>query len=409
MTDLVKVLIDAGADVNAKDKAYPSLTPIAAAADLGVWDSGMICALLDAGADLSESILSAGDTVLHSWVSIIGPRLDYPNSYIPTLQKIVDAMPDIDIINRFEEETPLHLLTTIYHPEDEFEAACNILLDHSPPADINAKTRRGETPLSIALETNLDPSRRGRFLLEKGADPLILKDRNRDIFYSIANNVVITDQASHDLIKHFLSHFNPDIEQAYEKHYLPNPNSHDTLFAAVSRGKPQTTSLLLTLGLKKSINKTTNPNPNSNSNPQPWTPLDQALHSAELSRRAHIRKLSTYKAGAARTKALDANLVYDESQGPPSRAAEAYKLFPDVIQILRDAGAKRMCDLEGNSKGGYIEQPGEWDREELLEFGFTVETQPHAEAWGVLYEFARYGSGSGKKSWLGVITGGRMG
>ncbi|KAJ5747077.1 uncharacterized protein N7511_008773 [Penicillium nucicola] len=409
MTGLVKVLVDAGAEINAKDKGYPYLTPIAAAADLGVWDGGMICALLDAGADLTESLLSAGDTVLHSWVSIIGPRLDYPNSYIPTLRKIVDAMPDIDIINKFEEETPLHLLTTIYHPEEEFETACDILFSHSSPANINATTRRGETPLSIALETNLNPTRRGRFVLENGADPLILKDQGRDILYSIVNNVVLTDQASHDLIKHFLTSLNPDIEQAYKTNYLLNSKSNETLFAAASRGKPRTTSLLLALGLISAINKPTNANTpsNSKSNPQFWTPLDQALHRAELSRRSHIRKLSSYKAGNARTQALESNLVYDELQGPPSRAAEAYRLFPGVIQILREAGAKRMCELQGSSKGDYIEQPGEWDKSEILGFGFTADDQPNRESWEALYESARYGDG--KKSWLGLITGGRIG
>jgi hypothetical protein len=122
-----------------------------------------------------------------------------------------------------------------------------------------------------------------------------------------------------------------------------------------------------------------------------------------------MRRLASYKAGIARTKALEADLVYDENQGPPSRAAEAYRLFPDVIHILRDAGAKRMCELEGTSKGDYIEQPGEWDKRDILEYGFTAETQPDREGWGCLYELARYGDGHGGRSWLGLITGGRMG
>lgn len=181
MTELVKILVDAGADLNANDKGYPPLTPVAAAADLGVWDGGVICALLDAGADLGESVLSAGNTVLHSWASIVGPRLAYPDSY---------------------------------HPEEEFEAACEMFLAHSPPADINAKTRRGATPLTIALETDLDPVRRGLFLLHKGADTLVLNARGRDIFFSIVNNAALTDQATHDLIRTFLQHRNPDIQQA---------------------------------------------------------------------------------------------------------------------------------------------------------------------------------------------------
>lgn len=393
IADLVNILVEAGADINAKDKGKPCLTPIAAAADRGCWDGGMICALLDAGADLGESVLTTGDTVLHSWASIVGPRLDYPDSYLPTLKKIVKAMPNLDICNRFEEATPLHELTTIYHPEDEFEAACKIFLSHPRPADINAKTRHGDSPLSIALETNLDPARRGRCLLGNGADPLVLNYRGRDIFYSIVNNLVLTDQDSHDLIQHFLHHLSPDIQSAYTKYYLHNPNSNEPLFAAAQSGKPLTLNLLLSLGLTRYINK-----PNTSKSP-PWTPLDRALHSAELGRRAHMRRLASYKHGGARTKALEQNLVYDETQGPPARAAESYRSFPEVIRILRVAGAKRTCELEG-TKGDYIEQPREWDQEEIQKYGFTVETQPNVEAWGELYELARY-----QRSWLGILTG----
>ncbi|KAF4770342.1 hypothetical protein HAV15_012800 [Penicillium sp. str.  len=393
IADLVNILVEAGADINAKDKGKPCLTPIAAAADRGCWDGGMICALLDAGADLGESILTTGDTVLHSWASIVGPRLDYPDSYLPTLKKIVKAMPNLDICNRFEEATPLHELTTIYHPEDEFESACKIFLGHPRPADINAKTRRGDSPLSIALETNLDPARRGRFLLGNGADPLVLSYRGRDIFYSITYNLVLTDQDSHDLIQHFLLHLSPDIQRAYTNYYLYNPNSNEPLFAAAESGKPLTLNLLLSLGLASSINK-----PNTSKSP-PWTPLDRALHSAELGRRAHMRRLASYKPGGARTKALEQNLVYDETQGPPARAAESYRSFPEVIRTLRDAGAKRTCELEG-TKGDYIEQSRDWDQEEIQKYGFTVETQPNVEAWKELYELARYQSGW---SWLGML------
>ncbi|GFF99040.1 ankyrin repeat, PH and SEC7 domain containing protein secG [Aspergillus udagawae] len=386
MTELVRILVDAGADINAKDKAYPPLTPVAAAADLGVWDGGVICALLEAGADLSQSVLSAGDTVLHSWASIVGPRLAYPYSYLSTMKKIVNAMPDIDIPNMFEKDTPLHSLATIYHPEEEFEAACEIFLAHSPPADINAKTRRGATPLTIALETDLDPAQRGLFLLSKGADTLVLNDRGRDVFFSIVNNTALTDQASHDLIRTYLHHLNPDIQQAYTKHYLPNANSYHTLFAAAERGKPLALTLLLSLGLATRINEL------DPSKLPPWTVLDQALHWAEISRRAHMRRLADHKSGASRNQALEQNLVYDEAQGPPARAAEAYRSFPAVIRILRDARAKRACELDGNSTatGEYIEQPWEWDFTEIYNYGFTPRTQPNLEQWNGLYEMARY-------------------
>lgn len=400
MSHLVQLLIKAGADMNAKDKVYPRLTPMAAAADLGVWDGGMICPLLDAGADVGMSMISGGgDTVLHGWVSIVGPRLNYPESYLPTLEKLVQAMPDINIQNEFQGDTPLHLLATTYHPEDEFEAACEIFLNHPTPADINSKSRRGETPLSIALETNLDPARRGRFLLDKGADPLILHAWGRDIFYSIANNVVFTDQASCDLIQTFLVRLNADIKQAYKEHYLSNANTHETLIAAASRGKPLTVKFLLSIGLTSQINK-----PDTTKTP-PWTALDQALHSAEIGRRMHIQLLASYKAGAARANALESDLVYDPSQGPPARAAESYRGFPEVIRILRDAGAKRTCEIEKLSNGDYISQPREWDEEGIQQYGFTPKTQPNLEKWQELYDMARY-SGRG---WLGKLTGGRFG
>jgi hypothetical protein len=315
-----------------------------------------------------------------------------------TLKKIVKAMPTIDIRNRFEEATPLHELTTAYHPEDEFEAACEIFLSRSSPADLNAKTRRGATPLSIALETKLDPARRGRFLLDKGADPLVLGDRGRDIFYSIADNIALTDQDSHALIQHFLRRLSPDIHDAYTKHYILNPNSNESLIAAASSGKPLTISLLLSLGLASHINK-----PDKTKSP-PRTPLDIALHRAELGRRAHMRRLASYKPGSARIRALEQSLVYDETQGPPARAAESYRGFPDVIRILRDAGAKRSCEIEGTAKGDYIEQPREWDQEEMHKYGFTPETQPNAQAWMGLYELARYNNDS-RWSWLGMLTG----
>ncbi|GFF84755.1 hypothetical protein IFM61392_06536 [Aspergillus lentulus] len=386
MTELVRILVDAGADLNAKDKGYPPLTPVAAAADLGVWDGGVICALLDAGADLRESVLSAGDTVLHSWASIVGPRLAYPDSYLSTMKKIVNVMPDIDIPNKFEKDTPLHSLATIYHLEEEFEAACEIFLTHSPAADINAKTRRGATPLTIALETELDPARRGLFLLNKGADTLVLNDRGRDIFFSFVNNTALSDQASHDLIRTFLHHLNPDIQQAYTKHYLPNANSHHTLFAAAERGKPLSLKLLLSLGLATRINEL------EASKRPPWTVLDQALHWAEISRRAHMRRLADHKPGASRDQALEQNIVYDEGQGPPARAAEAYRSFPAVIRILRDAGGKRACELDGSSTatGEYIEQPWEWDFTEIYRYGFTPRTQPNLDQWNGLYEMTRY-------------------
>ncbi|KAF7718280.1 Uncharacterized protein PECH_002882 [Penicillium ucsense] len=399
MIDLVQALIQSGADLNAKDKGYPPLTPIAAAAELGVWNGGAISALLNAGADLESSLLSAGDTVLHTWASIVGPRLDYPESYLSTLERIVAATPNIDIANRFDEDTPLHLLTTTYHEEAEFEASFEIMSAHHKRPNINAKNRLGQTPLSIALETAWDPARRGLFLLDKGADPRALHVRDRDIFHAMANNAVLSDQATCDLIRKFLNHLDLNIENAYKQHYLTNPKSHESFIAAASRGKPSTVQLLLSLGLLIHLNKA------DISKSPPWTALDHALHAAELSRRAHIQKLVSYRAGPSRQRALEAHLVYEPNQGPPARAAEAYKLFPEVIQILRAAHALRTCEIQGLSSGDYIQQPREFDENELSHYKFTPDTQPNSEMWQVLYDEAKYES----RGWLDKLKGGIFG
>lgn len=207
------------------------------------------------------------------------------------------------------------------------------------------------------------------------------------------------DNESHDLIQHFLLHINTDIHTAYKKHYLYNPNSSNTLLAVADLGKPQTLVLLLSLGLTSCINS-----PDKTKSP-PWTPLDQALHSAELSRCAHMKGLASCKLGAARAKALEQSLVYGEYQGSPVRAAEAYRAYPQVIKVLREAGAKRKCELEGNTNGDYIEQPGGWDKIEIQGYGFTPETQPNLENWKDSYGLARYSSG--RWCWLGMLKGGK--
>ncbi|KAL4955493.1 ankyrin repeat protein [Aspergillus filifer] len=412
-TKLAQVLVDAGADLNGKSKIYPRPTPIASAATLGVWNGAVISALIEAGAQVDGITISAGDSVLHSWASIIGPRLSYPAAeYIFTLKRIVSAMSDINIRNEFEKETPLHILTATYHTEDEFEEACEILLSHNSPADINVQTCRGMTPLYIAL-TSDDPTRRGLFLLSKSASPLILNDQGRDVFYSLVYNTMIADKETHDLLIAILEHVkakdanipeqNNDIRIIYQQLLLPNPGAIQTLIASIFRGKLQTTILLLSLGLQARINDI------NLDKARPFTPLDQALYGAELARRQHMEKLFLYKPGPGRRAAIEANLVYEDSQGPPARAAEAYHNFPQIIQYLRANGAKRRSEVELEKSdhavsgettnmqhaldGTYIEQPGFWDWTAIYTYGFTPSTQPHREKWQILYDLARYPTG----------------
>lgn len=60
MTKLVRILVDAGADMESRDTIYPRSTPVVLA--VGDDDGGAICALLAAGADVSNAKGTSGNT-----------------------------------------------------------------------------------------------------------------------------------------------------------------------------------------------------------------------------------------------------------------------------------------------------------------------------------------------------------
>jgi hypothetical protein len=71
---------------------------------------------------------------------------------------------------------------------------------------------------------------------------------------------------------------------------------------------------------------------------------------------------------------------------------EAYWSFPKTIEILRNHGAKRAWELGPKYKCENIEQPADYDLNNIYANGFTPETQPHRKHWSVLYELAKYSS-----------------
>ncbi|OJJ51150.1 hypothetical protein ASPZODRAFT_55425 [Penicilliopsis zonata CBS 506.65] len=385
MTALVRVLVhEGGAEIDALDKGRPPLSPIMAAADAGVWDAGMIWALLEVGADVRQAQEGIQDTVLHSWASTRGPRIAYPQGYIGTFKKIVTAMDAVDIRGLYEDDTPLQKLATVYHPADEFEECCRVLLSHTQPADINKKTSRGATPLLIALQGKWDPVRRGLFLLEKGANPLLTMTDGKDVFFAVASNESLSDQQSHDLMHQLLDHVDPaskDIRQTYHTHFLNrNPaGCMHALFATAEKGKLKTTLLVLDLGLAARINEL---NPLKS---PPITALDHALSAAEKSRREHLETLATRKHG-------DESHDYHQWQlGPPPHAAEAFRNFPELVRVLRSRGAKCAWEL---TMRGYLTQRVRGFTSAIFQGGGVTpaQQQPDGDRWQIVYDLARYPS-----------------
>jgi hypothetical protein len=62
MTELVKLLTEGGADIEALGQVYPRRTPIMMASEAGVWDGGATCALLNLGADVNDARGAEGNT-----------------------------------------------------------------------------------------------------------------------------------------------------------------------------------------------------------------------------------------------------------------------------------------------------------------------------------------------------------
>ncbi len=60
---------------------------------------------------------------------------------------------------------------------------------------------------------------------------------------------------------------------------------------------------------------------------------------------------------------------------------------------MRKHGAKRAWELGPEYSCENIEQPGDYDLNNIYGDGFTPDTQPHRQHWSVLYELAKYKPG----------------
>ncbi|KAI9790680.1 MAG: hypothetical protein M1833_001769 [Piccolia ochrophora] len=376
---MVRLLVDAGVDIEARDDVYPKLTPVVMAAQALQVNGALISALIDSGADIIEARGGSGDTVLHSWLSDGTGALDYPESFTTVLSQITKIMGSIEVVNKYAELTPLHALVSAEASSTQYADACRILFERDPPADVNAKDRQGDTPILRALSHKTQATFRASILLEAGADLLATDDRDSDFLSKITFNDGLSDGESFHLIQTYLAHISPDRNIAFS-HFK---NTHTkALWNASAFARLKTLSLLLDLSNAASINTL-------DTTHQSRSALDWALNHAELSRQAHIIACGTRKPGAPLEHARAQKLLYDEgSQGPPTRAEEAYFAFPKVIALLLSKGAKRACDFVEDPEN--ISQPGEFDFYDIYRYRITPDTQPFRDMWQPLYDLARY-------------------
>ena len=146
---MAKALIDAGADVNAKDRLVGK-TPLRHAAENG--DMKMAKALIDAGADVNAK--DRFFTLLH---------IAAGNGHTETAQTLIDAGADVNAKgSRLVDITPLHIATRNGHME-----TAQTLIDAG--ADVNAKDGSfGNTPLHTAAGNGHTET--AQTLIDAGAD-----------------------------------------------------------------------------------------------------------------------------------------------------------------------------------------------------------------------------------------------
>ena len=333
---------------------------------------------------------------------------------------ISEATSDVNILDNHDEKAPVHILAKAPHSTKIVREALHILLSHRPPADINLPNGRGETALFIALgNTNFDTGHEQRAFsfVDSGAHLLTRTKDGKDILCSVAENTTLQDDDSLRLIRLLLSRIsgtNDDtsIHCTYAHQFLPHRSSILTLSAAASSGRLETTKFLLDLGLRKHINHPYQPPSDDAYSPDPFrrTVLDTALAAALSSRQNHLDRLAAFEPGPGREHALKSNSIYDNSPSPssqerenPRRVEEAHASFPSILNVLRDHGAKRACELDPVPDPSMLDidylsklrprgdasHPDLWDIKSMYALGYTWATLPDRQQWCVVYELAR--------------------
>jgi hypothetical protein len=298
-SEIVHLLKISGADLEARTSIIPSLTPAMRAATIGTNNGGVLAALVEAGADITETRGVCGDSALHSWAQTLSECLDYPKSYPYVMDIILQKMVNVSLRNDVQESL-LHIVAGTESSNDQFIQNVKALLSTILPADINAFDRDGRTPLYHALLARRNPTARAELLLSFGASIVFVTAINDNIFAAITYNECFSDEESAVYIKTLVDRI------SQEDFTLLKSSSRKALKNSCQYGRPRTLSLLLGLGLDVYINDVQ----------KKRTFLDWALDSAEECRQDYMVEFSKYFASPdANPKTLSASLYNLRNNG----------------------------------------------------------------------------------------------
>ena len=136
--DLIELLIENGADVNAKSRNDDGMTPFHWACKECKLEAANF--IIKHGANVNTSN-NDGNTPLHDSCRI---------GHVELSKYLIDSGADVNARN-IKGQTPLHLVSQYDYDDDRAEI---IQLLHCHGADLAATTKRGSTPLEVACERN---------------------------------------------------------------------------------------------------------------------------------------------------------------------------------------------------------------------------------------------------------------
>ena len=225
LKEIIKFLIEKGADVNGKDDEENTPLHYAVLEEGGI-DKEIVQLLLDKGADVNASN-SDGDTPLHLVVS-------YPESSEIT-KLLIEKGADVNMINA-DGNTPVHIVVS--YPESS--EITKLLIENG--ADLNAIDPDGRTPLfnALSVENNQENV---KLLLQNGADVNIENMEETPLFATIKSYIV----GSIEYVKLLVEIGKADVDKG------DSAEGKTPLMAAVINNNIEIASYLLEKGAKKDL------------------------------------------------------------------------------------------------------------------------------------------------------------
>ncbi|KAH7128483.1 hypothetical protein B0J11DRAFT_525061 [Dendryphion nanum] len=378
--EIIRLLVDAGVDMEARATTYGKHTPLLAAASGGFRKEYVVLALIQEGADVNATTVSDDDvSLLYKWCRVSPETLQYPHVYEQIFKEIVARTNDLEQKGGSLDGPPLHEVVQKDVPTEQWLSAIRILLDDpSHRADVNATDRDGDTALIKLCLTSPDGMlEKLKFLLDAGAKPDIANDYQENFILRLVSNYTLMDADSLSAMKFLISQktFTPTVLSSF----IATIDLSAFVSAATS-GRLETLSYLLSIGFTKFINT-----PVTQNNTE-MTILDATIFAADSARLTYITHFSSLATNAVPSPDIEPTLYTTNAYirltygGPsPARAREAYWAFPAIIRLLLSHGAKRIAQT--------LQSGPSWtDAVSLPILHLNCATQPHREHWSVLYE-----------------------